>query len=132
MLHMLQWLYTYVANFCFQCFICFSDVYCKCVYLDVAYISHICCKCFYLDVAYVLQWFGGVFASVLDACFKCFICLEIYVVSVASRCFKSRSDVASRSLFAFGCLALMSPPSLDVSWASDPDAQAGATPSPSR
>jgi hypothetical protein len=24
----------------------FSDVYCKCVYLDVAYVSHICRKCF--------------------------------------------------------------------------------------
>jgi hypothetical protein len=23
----------------------FSDVYYKCVYLDVAYISHICCNC---------------------------------------------------------------------------------------
>jgi hypothetical protein len=24
----------------------FSNVRCKCVYLDVAYVSHICCKCF--------------------------------------------------------------------------------------
>jgi hypothetical protein len=24
----------------------FSDIYCKCVYLQVAYVSHICCKCF--------------------------------------------------------------------------------------
>jgi hypothetical protein len=24
----------------------FSYVCCKCVYLDVAYVSHICCKCF--------------------------------------------------------------------------------------
>ena len=24
----------------------FSDVCCKCVYLDVAYVSHTCCKCF--------------------------------------------------------------------------------------
>jgi hypothetical protein len=24
----------------------FSDVRCKCVYLDVAYVSHICCKYF--------------------------------------------------------------------------------------
>ena len=37
---------TYVANLCSQCFICFLFVYCKCVYLDVAYISHICCKYF--------------------------------------------------------------------------------------
>jgi hypothetical protein len=26
----------------------FSDVCCKCVYLDVAYVSHIYCKCFIL------------------------------------------------------------------------------------
>ena len=38
----------------------FSNVCCKCVYLDVAYVSHMCCKCFYLDVAYVLQWFSSV------------------------------------------------------------------------
>jgi hypothetical protein len=24
----------------------FLDVCCKCVYLDIAYVSHICCKCF--------------------------------------------------------------------------------------
>ena len=39
----------------------------------------------------------GVFASVLDACFKCFINFKTYVASVASRCFKSRSSVASSS-----------------------------------
>jgi hypothetical protein len=26
--------------------LCFSDAYCKCVYLDVAYVSQICCICF--------------------------------------------------------------------------------------
>jgi hypothetical protein len=26
--------------------LCFSDVCCKCVYLDVPYVSHICCKYF--------------------------------------------------------------------------------------
>jgi energy-converting hydrogenase Eha subunit C len=56
----------------------FSDVCCKCVYLEVAYASRICCKCFYLDVAYVLQRFSSVsvcFLCVQNACFKCFICL---------------------------------------------------------
>jgi hypothetical protein len=42
---MLQWLYMYGTSLCSQCFI-FLDVCCKCVYLDVAYVSHICCKCF--------------------------------------------------------------------------------------
>jgi hypothetical protein len=40
--------------------------------------------------------FKGVFASVLDACFKCFICLLLYVITVASRCFNTRSGVAHR------------------------------------
>jgi hypothetical protein len=34
-------------------------------------------------------------------------------------------------LLAFGCLASVSPPSLSASWASEPEAQMGATPSPS-
>ena len=53
---------------------------------------------FYLDVVYVLQWVSSVFqvffASVSDACFKCFICLFLYVASVASECFRSRLGVA--------------------------------------
>ena len=63
-----------------------------------------CCICFthmlqsfYLDVAYVLQWFSGVFASVSNTCLKCFTCLQTYVASVASGCFKSKSNVASLS-----------------------------------
>jgi hypothetical protein len=59
-------LYTYVANICPHCFICFSDICCKCVYLEVAYVSRICCKCFYLDVAYVLQSFSSVFQVFLQ------------------------------------------------------------------
>jgi hypothetical protein len=38
--------------------------------------------------------FLGVFASVLDACFKCFIRLLVYVATIASGCFKSRLSVA--------------------------------------
>ena len=41
------------------------------------------CICFAID----FQVFSGVFVSVSDACFKYFICLQIYVTSVASRCF---------------------------------------------
>jgi hypothetical protein len=39
-----------------------------------------------------LQWFSIVFVIVSDACFNCFICF-FYVVSVASRCFKSISGL---------------------------------------
>jgi hypothetical protein len=93
---MLQWLYTYVANVCSQCFYFFSDVCCKCIYLDVAYVSHIRCKCF-IWILHMFKWFWSVFASVSEACFKCFICLLLYIVSVSSGCFKSRSGECSGS-----------------------------------
>jgi hypothetical protein len=35
----------------------FSDVCCKFVYLDIAYVSHICCKCF----IWMLRMFSMVF-----------------------------------------------------------------------
>ena len=38
--------------------------------------------------------FLGVFASVSDACFKCFMYLLLCVTIVASGCFKSRLGVA--------------------------------------
>jgi hypothetical protein len=56
---------------------------------------------------------------------------QMHVSSVASECFKSRSGVASRSLLAFDCLASVYPPSLGTGWASEPEAQADAAPSPS-
>jgi hypothetical protein len=34
------------------------------------------------------------FSSVSEAYFKYFICLQTYIASVASRCFKSRSGIA--------------------------------------
>jgi hypothetical protein len=58
-------------------FICFLDVRCKCVHLDVAYVLHICCKVFYLHIMFVcnvFQVFSGVFAGVSDVCFKCLTC----------------------------------------------------------
>jgi hypothetical protein len=62
-----------VASVYSKCFICFLDVCCKYVYLDVAYISHICYKCVYLDVAYVFNSF-----------FKCFhVFLQVYETHVS-------------------------------------------------
>jgi hypothetical protein len=40
---------------------------------------------FLMDFSYVVQWFQvflSVFASVLDACFKCFICLQMLHLDV--------------------------------------------------
>jgi hypothetical protein len=102
---MLQWLYTYVASVYSKCFICFSNVCYKCVYLYVAYVSLITLQVFYLGIAYVFQWsfkcfqvFWQVFqtyvSSVSNTCFKCFICLHTYVANVSSGCFKNRSGVA--------------------------------------
>ena len=45
-----------------------------------------CCVCFYNG----FKCFSGIFTSVSDLYFKCFICLQTYVASVASECFKSR------------------------------------------
>jgi hypothetical protein len=104
---MLQWLYTYVAKLLFPMFHMF--------FRRILQVLFGCCICFthmlqlfYLDVAYVLQWFSGVFASVSDTCFKCFICLQTYVTSVVSGCFKSRSVL--HPLLVFCCLASVSPP----------------------
>jgi hypothetical protein len=49
---------------------------------------------FYQHVVYVSNGLQVFFANVSDACFKCFICLPIYVAIVASGYFKSVSDVA--------------------------------------
>ena len=81
MLHILQWLYTYVASFCSQYFICFFRRMCK----------------VFIWMLQGFQVFSGVFAIISDACFKCFICLWTYVASVASRCCQIRSSVASPS-----------------------------------
>jgi hypothetical protein len=55
---------------------------------------HICCKCFTWMLrifAMVFKCFSCGFASVSDACFKCFMGIQTYVSNVASICFKSRS-----------------------------------------
>jgi hypothetical protein len=91
---MLQWLYTYVASVCPYCFICFPDACCKCVYLGVAYVSHICYKCFI--------WMLCMFAIFFKCFFSCFrlifqvfhLSFFLYIASVASGRFKSRSSVA--------------------------------------
>jgi hypothetical protein len=96
MLHMLQWFAHLCCKHMSQCLMCFSDVCCK-SYLDVAYVSHIYCKCFIWMLHMCLQWFSSVFTCLC----KCFFVYKfqvfhLYVASIASRCFKSRSGVAHR------------------------------------
>jgi hypothetical protein len=48
-LHILQWLYTYVASIWFKCLVCFKHML-QVFYLDVAYVAlaiHIYCKCMF-------------------------------------------------------------------------------------
>jgi hypothetical protein len=68
----------------------FSDICCKCFYLDVAYVSHICCKSFIwmLHMLHVYcmcfiwmlhMFFNGythVFSGVSDVCCKCSNCFR--------------------------------------------------------
>jgi hypothetical protein len=76
MLHMLQWLYTYIASFYFQCFIHFFRRILQVCSFRCCICLNVFCKCFCLDVAYVST--------------KTF---QMYAASVAFRCSKSRSGV---------------------------------------
>ena len=74
-------------------------VCCKPMFRVFSGVSYICLQVFHLDVAYVcngFQLFSDIFASVSDACLKCFNCLLLYAATVASGHFKSRSGVAHR------------------------------------
>jgi hypothetical protein len=84
-LHMLQWLYTYVASVCFKCFSCFKRIL-QVFYLDVAYVAlalHVCCKYRFK----MFQLFQTYVASVLSRC--CLCCsahihmLQTYVINVS-------------------------------------------------
>jgi hypothetical protein len=92
MLHMLQKLYTYVANICSQYFIC-SDVCCKCfiwmLYMFHTYIINVFIWMLHMFCNVFFQVFSGVFTSISDVCFKCFICLQTHVAMCSSGCFKS-------------------------------------------
>jgi hypothetical protein len=84
--------------FVLNVFICFLDVCCKCVHLDVAYILHIRCKCFICILCMFVMFFKcfQVFLQVFQmyvSSVLSVICFRLYVKSVASRRFKSRSRV---------------------------------------
>ena len=84
-------IYMHVASICFQVFF-------KCFIRMFASVSSRFCIC--------LQCCSSVFASVLDACFKCFIYLLLYVATVAFRYFKSRSDVTHGMRSLAPCVAV--------------------------
>jgi hypothetical protein len=76
-----------VVSICPQCFICFLDVCCKCVYMDVAYVSHMCCKCF---ICTLYKYF----CKCCRRIFQSFHLSFWYIASVASGYFTSRSGVS--------------------------------------
>jgi len=61
------------------------------------YVSHICLQIFLSGCCLYFCNDFKCFLGISDACFKCFIYLHMYVVTVASEYFKSRSGVASPS-----------------------------------
>jgi hypothetical protein len=80
------------------------------------YFTHML-QVFYLDVTFVCNSFKvflSVFASASDVCFKYFICILLYVVSITSECFKSiprscawdacRKLEAARAVSAYGLM----------------------------
>jgi hypothetical protein len=115
-----------VVHVCCKCMLtmfhlCFRMYVASVFYLNVAYFSYICCKCF----IWILRMFCNgfecfsrcLFANISEACFKYFICLQTYVVTVASQYFKSTSGVVSLSSL-FYCLTLVSSPPPGAGWAS--------------
>jgi hypothetical protein len=111
MLHILQWLYTYVASVFFKCFSCFHlDV--ACFHMDVAYVAvaiHVCCKCmfqmFYLfqDIRckcfiwmlHMLQW---LYTYVTNVCFNCFT----FVSVCCNMCYSPRALTRGQARAAQG------------------------------
>jgi hypothetical protein len=55
---------------------------CKCLYLDVAYVSYICCKCF-IWMLHVFVIFFKCLLGISNACFEVFHLSFLYVTSVA-------------------------------------------------
>jgi len=90
--------------------LCFLDACFKCLYLDVAYVSHVCCICVLSDVAHGcngFQLFSVFFSNVSEACFKCFNCLQTYVATVVFGCFipQSRHSIHTNNGWAMGVTA---------------------------
>ena len=109
-----------VVHVCCKCLLpifhlCFPDTCCKCVYLDVAYVSHIRCMCFIWKLCMVamvfkcFQMFFQVFQKHVSSVLTAF---RRMCATFVFRCFKSRSNVAFL-LPTFCCIV-----SLDVGRAS--------------
>ena len=92
---------AYVAHVCckllFPMFDLFFHMYVASVFIWMLHMFHTYDARVLSGCCIRLHWFQvflGVFASVSNACFKCFIFLQTYVACVASECLKSRSIIA--------------------------------------
>jgi hypothetical protein len=77
MLHMLQWLYTYVASIYSKCFTYFRHMLQVFYMLQVLPISDICCKCF-ICCKYIFQMFYLFQTYVASVLSRCCICCSGY------------------------------------------------------
>jgi hypothetical protein len=94
MLHMLQWLYMYIAKVCSQCFIRVFGCIVASVFIWMLHTFHTYAASALSRYYVCLQWFSSVFASASEECFKCFLYLQTYVAIIASRCLKSKLSIA--------------------------------------
>jgi hypothetical protein len=85
---------TYIVNV-FIWMLHIFHTYAASIFIWMLHIFHTCYKCFYLNIAYVCNDFQ-VFFKCFRSMFQVFICLLLYVASVASECYKSRSSECSR------------------------------------
>jgi hypothetical protein len=79
--------------------LCFLDTYCKCVYLNITYVSYI---------RLFSSVFRCVFFQVFQKHIKCFVCLQTYDATIVFGCFRNRSGVTSL-MIAFCCIVSMCP-----------------------
>jgi hypothetical protein len=86
----------------------FSDICCKCAYLDVTYVSHICCKCFIWMLCMLYKIFKCFFQVFLQV-------FHMHVSSISSVFTCMLQVLHSRSVLhlppAFCCLSLGVSPS---------------------
>jgi hypothetical protein len=70
--------------------------------VSIAYVSHIYCNCFIWILRMCCNGFSSVSCVFFCkcACFKCFVYLQTYIVSVVFGCFKSKSGIACPSLLS--------------------------------
>jgi hypothetical protein len=93
MLYMLQWLYTYVASFHSQCFICVFRTRVAIMFVWMLHMFHTYAACVFIRI---LRMVAMVFKCVSGVFFKCFISIfQVFQLPSDVNIFKNTSSVAS-------------------------------------